>query len=102
MSHYYKVIYEYVDNAGSEREIIYKCSDDIECMQKVLTQVVNITMNPKISVDSILSNEEIKKIAGTAGTDNYRELAELMDNSENEKAFIYLIERDDNKVIYKF
>ena len=99
MSHYYKAIYEYADNVGSEREIIYKCSDDIECMQKVLVQVVNITMNPKIGVDSILSNEEIKKIAGT---DSYRELAELIDNSENEKAFVYLIERDDNKIIYKF
>lgn len=99
MSHYYKVTYEYADNVGSEREIIYKCSDDIECMQKVLAQVVNITMDPMIGVDSILSNEEIKKMAGT---DSYRELAELMDNSENEAAFIYLIERDDNKIIYKF
>lgn len=99
MSHYYKVTYEYSDNVGKEREIIYQCENDIECLQKVLAQVVNIKMDPTITVDSILSKEEIEKIAET---NDYSELTNLLDDSENGKAFVYLIERDDDKIIYKF
>ena len=97
---HYNITYEPVDNFSSEREIIYKCDSDEDCLRKVLVQIINIADDPEIRPSSKLSKDDIDDIAGDLSFD---EMIEILDDSDEDfYAFVSLITREDGKVIYRF
>lgn len=97
---HYSITYEPADNFSAEREIIYKCDSDEDCLRKVLAQIINISDDPEIRPSSKLSKDDIDDITGDLTFD---EMIEVLDNSEEDSyAFVSLITREDGKVIYHF